>query len=77
MYFSFHFFLECPQMSEATVLGAAMAAGRAVGVWIQPSLLPAPRTATFTPLIGHDGERHLVVRSCANLRCNAGRLLPY
>lgn len=48
--------LECPEMSETTVLGAALAAGRAVGVWAQPSLLPAPPTSTFTPSIGHDGK---------------------
>ena len=43
-------------MSEATALGAALAAGRAVGVWAQPSLLPVPPTSAFTPSIGHDGE---------------------
>ena len=39
-----------------TVLGAAIAAGTAVRVWEDTSLLPEPATKQFHPALTSDGE---------------------
>ena len=45
-----------PDFCEMTVLGAAIAAGTAVGVWEDTSLLPEPATKQFHPALTSDGE---------------------
>lgn len=42
-------------MSESTVLGAAFAAGRAVGVWKNFTSLPTSSFKSYLPSIDHDG----------------------
>ena len=44
-------------MKETTVLGAALAAGKAVGVWPSLDELPSSNNAiVFKPSINHDGN---------------------
>ena len=45
-----------PDFREMTVLGAAIAAGTAVKMWEDTSLLPTPATKQFQPAITSDGE---------------------
>ena len=45
-----------PDFREMTVLGAAIAAGTAVRMWEDTSLLPTPATKQFQPAITSDGE---------------------
>ena len=44
-------------MKETTVFGAALAAGKAVGVWPNLDELPSSNNMTvFNPFINHDGK---------------------
>ena len=45
-----------PDFCEMTVFGAAIAAGTAVEVWEDTSLLPEPATKQFQPALTSDGE---------------------
>ena len=45
-----------PDFCEMTVFRAAIAAGTAVGVWEDISLLPEPATKQFQPALTSDGE---------------------
>ena len=45
-----------PKFSEMTALGAAIAAGTAVGVWKDLSQLPIHDTTTYQPTIGPEGR---------------------
>ena len=45
-----------PDFQEMTVLGAAIAAGMAAGVWRDTSHLPTPHTTPFTPSIPAEGR---------------------
>ena len=51
-----HIHIVRPDFCEMTVLGAAIAAGTAVGVWEDTSLLPEPATKQFQPALTSDGE---------------------
>ena len=50
-----------PDFREMTVLGAAIAAGTAVRMWEDTSLLPTPATKQFQPAITSDGENTAAV----------------
>lgn len=51
-------------MKETTVLGAALAAGKAVGVWPNLDELPSSNNViVFKPSINHDG----------NITCGCGK----
>ena len=51
-----HIHIVRPDFCEMTVFGAAIAAGTAVGVWEDTSLLPEPATKQFQPALTSDGE---------------------
>ena len=48
---------ERPDMVETSVLGAALAAGKGVGLWREIDSVNTSSVSTFTPSdISHDGE---------------------
>ena len=63
-----HAFVECPVMTEtATVLGAALAAGKGVGLWKDLSLVLNTSSNNFYPRNSRDGKMYYIIITCVLL----------
>ena len=60
-----HAFVECPVMTEtATVLGAALAAGKGVGLWKDLNLVLNSSSDNFYPTNSYDCKMYHIIITC-------------